>query len=280
MVERFARVPDRAAGMHLSGRELSVLIAIAAHADAAGGCAFLSLATIAKNVNIDRSRVPPLVRKLEAVGLLRKLPPSGGRRTTTYQIIYGATAAGVGRSSTGDSSGTTPGDAHGNSTGDVRGNNIITESLSRAHEQSGAEIFPNIRDAFERFWDAYPSRSPLPNPRRAALEAFAILVQSGVDPETLTQAAKKYAAALSTDQEPRFIPFAVNWLRREPFPKGGKPVAPTTRGDGLSEVEWRAILIAYKAGDCRAAAWPKDIGLRPEHRATRVPLNLRREFGF
>jgi hypothetical protein len=266
--------------MHLSGRELSVLIAIAAHANAAGGCAFLSLATIAKTVDIDRSTIPPLVRKLEAAGLLRKLPPSGGRRTTTYQIIYDATAIGVSRSSTGDSCGTTLGDAHGNSIGDVRGNNIITESLNRAHEQGGAEISPNVRDAFERFWDAYPSRSPLPNPRRAALEAFAILVHSGIDPETLIEAAKRYVAALPIDQDPRFIPFAVNWLRREPFPTGGKPAQPTTRVEGLTEAEWRTILIGYKAGDCRATAWPKDIGLRPEHRATRVPLGLRREFGF
>ena len=59
MAERFARVPARSAGVHLSGRELSVLIAIAAHVNAAGGCVFLSLATVARIVGIDRSRVPP-----------------------------------------------------------------------------------------------------------------------------------------------------------------------------------------------------------------------------
>jgi len=139
---------------------------------------------------------------------------------------------------------------------------------------------PALGEVFEHFWGAYPSRSPLPDPKHRALDAFASLVRSGVEPETLIEAAKNYAAAIPPDQEPRYIPYAVNWLERERFPKGVKPVEPTTRDKGPSEDEWRAILRAYKEADCRAAAWPKGIGLRPEHRATRVPLDIRREFGF
>jgi hypothetical protein len=288
MAERFARLPARAAGMHLPGRHLSVLIAIAAHANAAGGCAFLSLATIAKLVRIDRSRVPPLVRKLEEVGLLRKLPPSGARRTTTYEVVFDPTAIGAAERRSRDASGTSTGKANGNNTGDVsgtstddaQGNSILTESLNIIHEQKATPVFPNIEELFERFWKAYPSRSPLPHPKEPAREAFTTLVRGGPDPETLIEAAERFAAAVADEPTRRYIPYAVNWLKRERFPEGDKPVVQPTRSKALSEAEWRGVLSAYKAGDCRVAAWPKDVGLRPEHPATRVPLTIRREFGF
>jgi len=288
MVERFARIPARAAGMHLAGRELSVLIAIAAHVNAAAGCAFLSLATIAKIVRIDRSRVPPLVRKLEAAGLLRKLPPSGGRRTTTYEVIFDPSATDTGRKSTGDATGTSTGDASGNragdgkgsSAGDGPGNSVLTESLNIAPEQNGTKMPRDINEAFDRFWNAYPSRSPHPHPKEPAREAFAALVRRGVDPEILIEAAGNFAAAVVDDPTRRYIPYAGNWLQREPFPKGRKPESPTAWNKALSEAEWRDILTAYKAGYCRAATWPKGVGLPPGHRATRVPLALRKEFGF
>jgi len=287
MAERFARVPARAAGMHLPGRHLSVLIAIAAHANAAGGCAFLSLATIAKLVRIDRSRVPTLVRKLEEVGLLRKLPPSGARRTTTYEVVFDPTAIGAGERSSADASGTSTGNASGNSTddvsgsitGDAQGNSMLTESLNKTHEQKDTPVFPNTHELFERFWNAYPSRSPLPNPKEPAREGFTALVRGGLDPGILIEAAERFAAAVADEATRRYIPYAVNWLKRERFPEGDIPVQ-LTRSKGLSEAEWRAILSAYKAGDCRAAAWPNNVGLRPEHPATRVPLAIRREFGF
>ena len=47
------------------------------------------------------------MRRLEAVGLLRKLPPSGGRKTTTYEIIFGAAEIGMRAHRTGDAGGTT-----------------------------------------------------------------------------------------------------------------------------------------------------------------------------
>ena len=288
MAERFARVPARAAGMHLPGRHLSVLIAIAAHVNAAGGCAFLSLATIAKLVDIDRSRVPPLVRRLVAVGLLRKLPPSGGRRTATYEIVFEANAAGTGAGGTGDAAGNRTGDASGNSTGDssgskagdVEGNSIITESLNIAFELRSTEPPVNLEELFDRFWQAYPSRSPLPNPKAPAREAFAKLVRRGIDAESLIEAAENFAAAMSEEPRRNFIPYTVNWLKQ--IPEDREPLVPDTDtgNKGLSEAEWRVLLKAYRAGDCRAAAWPKGVGLRPEHPATRVPSAIRREFGF
>lgn len=69
---------------------------------------------------------------------------------------------------------------------------------------------------FEEFWQSYPRRDG-PNPRKPAEQRFETLVKSGVDPQTMIDAAKK----LSSDEQgrgnigTRFIPQALTWLNQQ-----------------------------------------------------------------
>jgi len=93
MTDRFARIPSRVAGIRdLGARDLRILIAIAAHADVKGR-AFPSLARIAAltGLGLDRSKVPPCIRKLVAAGLLRtshRRDEFGDAASTVYEILF------------------------------------------------------------------------------------------------------------------------------------------------------------------------------------------------
>lgn len=66
---------------------------------------------------------------------------------------------------------------------------------------------------FEEFWKAYPRRDG-PNPRKDAEKKFAVMVKTGVDPQTMIDAAKQLAVdeARRGNIGTRFIPQAVTWL--------------------------------------------------------------------
>lgn len=78
----------------------------------------------------------------------------------------------------------------------------------------------------------------------------------------------------------------MTWLRQERFSDGQPPAksigeaARPKVSAGLSDDEWREILRAYKAKGAAMRDWPSGRGLPPQLRATRVPMTLRREFGF
>lgn len=73
-----------------------------------------------------------------------------------------------------------------------------------------------LRTAFERFWSAYPKRSP--NPRRAAEVAFAKAVAAGAEPAALIAAASAYAEECRRQKiDPIYVPHARTWLHQERF---------------------------------------------------------------
>ncbi|MEK0082871.1 DnaA N-terminal domain-containing protein [Benzoatithermus flavus] len=70
---------------------------------------------------------------------------------------------------------------------------------------------PVVAAAFERFWQAYPARSP--NPKAQARQVFARLVAGGAEPERLVAAAETFAAECACKGiAAAFVPHARTWL--------------------------------------------------------------------
>jgi len=67
-----------------------------------------------------------------------------------------------------------------------------------AREQEEEEVKKDsmVDSAFNKFWEAYPSRSPASNPRKPALEKFRAKVKSGTPAEDILRGAEGYAAAV------------------------------------------------------------------------------------
>lgn len=74
----------------------------------------------------------------------------------------------------------------------------------------------SLAAAFDRFWKAYPRRSP--NPRAMAEAAFMAAVKAGADPEQLVAAAGAYAALVAEKRtEEQFIAHASTFLREHRY---------------------------------------------------------------
>jgi len=69
---------------------------------------------------------------------------------------------------------------------------------------------------FDEFWKSYPQREG-PNPRKPAEDRFNSLVKSGVDPQTMIDAAKSLCEAERQrgNLKTRFIPQALTWLNQQ-----------------------------------------------------------------
>jgi hypothetical protein len=91
MADRFARIPSRAVGCReLTARDWRVLIAIASHANG-DGLAWPGFSRIAELAAIDRTKVPPSVKKLSAAGLVRatrRRDEAGDAASTVYEILF------------------------------------------------------------------------------------------------------------------------------------------------------------------------------------------------
>jgi hypothetical protein len=73
-----------------------------------------------------------------------------------------------------------------------------------------------VAGQFEAFWQAYPSRSPHPNPKKPARAKFEAVIKRGVDSAIIVAGAERYAryaAAARTD--PKYIVQAATWLNQE-----------------------------------------------------------------
>jgi hypothetical protein len=88
MTDRFARVAPCVAAMNdLSGCDLRVYIAIAAHANS-DGLAWPGMTTIAATTGIRRQDVPRTICRLERFRLLRCDPGGGPNGANAYTVIF------------------------------------------------------------------------------------------------------------------------------------------------------------------------------------------------
>ena len=69
---------------------------------------------------------------------------------------------------------------------------------------------------FERFWTAYPNRTPHPHPKKPARTLFLAVLKKGADPEAIIRGAENYAIYIrQEDKEPRWIKGATAFLNQE-----------------------------------------------------------------
>ena len=69
---------------------------------------------------------------------------------------------------------------------------------------------------FETFWQAYPSRSPHPNPKQSARAKFRAAIKGGTDPAIIVAGAERYAAYVRTERtDPKYVAQATTWLNQE-----------------------------------------------------------------
>ena len=69
---------------------------------------------------------------------------------------------------------------------------------------------------FERFWAAYPDRTPHPHPKKPARILFLAVLKKGADPEAIIRGAENYAAYIRQEgKEPRWIKGATAFLNQE-----------------------------------------------------------------
>jgi hypothetical protein len=69
---------------------------------------------------------------------------------------------------------------------------------------------PNLAEAFERFWRAYPRKVG----RAAAQTAFEHVVERGAEAEVLIEAAARFAVIRAGEPE-KYTPYASRWLREQ-----------------------------------------------------------------
>ena len=121
---------------------------------------------------------------------------------------------------------------------------IGKEEASKEVRDSGIRA----REAFEKFWRAYPKRLG-GNPRKPAEDKFKILIKNGHDPDRIVAGAEGYAAECRRTNKvgTEFVKQAVYWLKQQQF-NDYQPVAKSAESDfkrppwermGITQDEWR-----------------------------------------
>ena len=132
-------------------------------------------------------------------------------------------------------------------------------------------LSPELQEAFEAFWKAYPRRRP--NPKAIARRAFARLVAAGVDAGFLERAAGRFAIEARAEKiEAAFVPHARTWLlqrRFEDYPDPALPVeAPAPEADGLMQ---RLERLGLTTAEFTAWIEPLDIQVDGDRALARTP---------
>jgi hypothetical protein len=80
----------------------------------------------------------------------------------------------------------------------------------------GLDGLGEVAGQFEAFWQAYPSRSPHPNPKKLARANFEAVIKRGVDPAIIVAGAERYARYAAAERtDPKYIAQAATWLNQE-----------------------------------------------------------------
>ena len=98
-----------------------------------------------------------------------------------------------------------------------------------------AEAKDGANDAFETFWQIYPSRHPHPNPRKPARLKFEAAVKRGADAADIIRGARNYAAYVAASiSNPRHIAQAQTWLSQERWNDHQQPPEPPRLRVGMN----------------------------------------------
>lgn len=128
-----------------------------------------------------------------------------------------ASAAARKKSKTLDNSKPTPNDRSNGVETNVQPLHSHTQLQLESKKDSGAveSTRPDIGKAFDEFWKSYPKRDGA-NPKEPARKVFTSAIKSGADPESITDSARRYAAAEAKRGHvgTPYIAQAVTWLRQ------------------------------------------------------------------
>lgn len=125
----------------------------------------------------------------------------------------------------------------------------MKEEGGKREEVSRSKPTERKPSRFDEFWQAYPRRDG-PNPRKDAEKKFDGMVKSGVDPQTMIDAARQLAAdeARRGNIGTRFIPQAITWLNGQRWiDHAAEVVDQTLADDGHIEVMDEDALAAWDA---------------------------------
>lgn len=176
----------------LSDTQVRVLCAIGTFTNRLGGNVWASVSTLAKQCNLNPRSVQRALPVLIERGYLRGAQRSG--RTTIYEVILQGQKMpqGVTQESLGDDLGVTP--------------PPTTESPKRYTERSNKTVTsPDLKPLMEDLWVEYPKRL-IPHSYTVVRNQVGILLNAGVSPATLYNAARQYSKHVaSKGVEPKFI---------------------------------------------------------------------------
>jgi hypothetical protein len=135
-----------------------------------------------------------------------------------------------------------------------------TSTKDQDHSRSVAKATRPNASRFEEFWQSYPRRDG-PNPRKPAEQRFATLVKSGVDPQTMIDAAKELCEAERKrgNIETRFIPQALTWLNQQRW----SDHAAVAMMQALVAAENLSKKVHVKADTPQWRAWTAHLGKPP-----------------
>ena len=191
-----------------------ILVILADHADEDGYC-WPRQDTIAKRAEVSRETVSRHLKMLEEKGFIRKA--QRGRQSDKNRLAYYLNFECDAGSHLAHQSVT---EDHTNCDGGSHSN--VTEDHIPYKEEPSVPTFKEPTphnpptDLFERFWKAYPSRSPHDNPKKPARKKFEAAVKAGADPEQIIAAATYYAQRMS-EEDRKFVAQAQTWLSQERY---------------------------------------------------------------
>ena len=174
----------------LSDTQVRVLCAIGTFTNRLGGNVWASVATLAKQCNLNPRSVQRALPVLIARGYLRNMPRTG--RTTVYEVVlqgHQSYEQGVTQESLGGDTGvTTP---------------LTTQSPKRLKERYTLTSDDNL--AMKFIWLVFPKRD-VPNPYVPFVESYKALRLHGADIDRMCKAADSYAAAvIKAGTDPKFV---------------------------------------------------------------------------
>lgn len=130
---------------------------------------------------------------------------------------------------------------------DTNGVHLHTPSPSPSQLQSESQDQDALArardDDFEKFWEVYPQRGGS-NPKQPAFKRFQMAVKSGVPPDRIIDAARRYADEIRQkgDGGSKFVAQSVRWLSEQRWVDYPAPTAPTKLQVFVSEgtEQWQA----------------------------------------
>jgi hypothetical protein len=207
------------------------------HLNADTGRCDPSIATLAKETGLTTRSVKSAIDELKRSGwwrINREGMPGRGGRTNAYSpklnVMKQGSLHGIGSNEAHDTSSelkavkrATPVRAK---SGEAQRQKVVKrtspkpvknqESLDLPLFVRSAKVRACVNPAFENFWSVYPSRHPHSNPKKPALEKFAMALKRGIDPAVIIRGAENYRAAIERNRtDARYIAQAQTWLNQE-----------------------------------------------------------------